>query len=576
MQRLDLKRRLAAITSSTLARGAIVLSILTFARLRDGPRPRPDLRPDVRRRRRSSTPTTRRSSCPSSPSTSSSPAASSRRSCRSSPACAPRRPRRPARSAGSILTLAVGVMGILRSPLRVRAADGRPHRPGLRAPSAGMYVDLFRIMCFTPVIFAASIVLGEILVAERRFLAYGLAPLFYNGGIVVGTVLLASGSGSSARPSGRSWRAGCTSRSGWSVSARTVPAGPDAPPAGPRGRATSSVLMAPKMLSHPVEPLTFLYFTSLASRFDAGSVSSVSFARNFAERAGQPDRRLVRDRRLPGPVGGRRDRRPRGVRPGLRDQPPARSRVLTTAAAVGLFIVGRAGRSGYSSAAARSSEADIARTTSVLAVFALAVPFESLSHLLARAMYATHNTIMPTIASVAGFVVTVVAARRCRRRRPRGDPGQLRARDGPQGRDPRRSRSYPGSPASARPGRRPRRPRHGGAGGPVARGRRPAVDPRAGASGPSPVRPGAGRRCVDRAGGRNRLCREPVAAGATLASRPGGHAVGPGAAIGASARRSAAAERREPRAARLRPRRPASGGPRPRGPPARRPRPGPF
>ena len=30
MQRLDLKRRLAAITSSTLARGAIVLSVLTF------------------------------------------------------------------------------------------------------------------------------------------------------------------------------------------------------------------------------------------------------------------------------------------------------------------------------------------------------------------------------------------------------------------------------------------------------------------------------------------------------------------------------------------------------------------
>ena len=31
MHRLDLKRRLAAITSSTLARGAIVLSVLTFA-----------------------------------------------------------------------------------------------------------------------------------------------------------------------------------------------------------------------------------------------------------------------------------------------------------------------------------------------------------------------------------------------------------------------------------------------------------------------------------------------------------------------------------------------------------------
>ena len=48
-----------------------------------------------------------------------------------------------------------------------------------------------------------------------------------------------------------------------------------------RGVREFLLLMAPKMLSHPIEPLTFLYFTSLASRFDVGSVSSVSFARNF-------------------------------------------------------------------------------------------------------------------------------------------------------------------------------------------------------------------------------------------------------------------------------------------------------
>ena len=40
-------------------------------------------------------------------------------------------------------------------------------------------------------------------------------------------------------------------------------------------------LMIPKMLSHPIEPLTFMYFTALASTLTPGSVSSVSFARNF-------------------------------------------------------------------------------------------------------------------------------------------------------------------------------------------------------------------------------------------------------------------------------------------------------
>jgi peptidoglycan biosynthesis protein MviN/MurJ (putative lipid II flippase) len=45
----------------------------------------------------------------------------------------------------------------------------------------------------------------------------------------------------------------------------------------------------------------------------------------------------------------------------------------------------------------------------VLAAFAVAVPFDALSHLLARAVYATHNTILPVFASVIGFAVTVGA-----------------------------------------------------------------------------------------------------------------------------------------------------------------------
>ena len=43
---------------------------------------------------------------------------------------------------------------------------------------------------FSWMLFAASITLGEVLVAERRFLFYALAPILYNAGIVAGTVLL--------------------------------------------------------------------------------------------------------------------------------------------------------------------------------------------------------------------------------------------------------------------------------------------------------------------------------------------------------------------------------------------------
>jgi len=44
----------------------------------------------------------------------------------------------------------------------------------------------------------------------------------------------------------------------------------------------------------------------------------------------------------------------------------------------------------------------------VLAAFALAVPFDALSHLTSRGLYATHNTVLPVLAALAGFAVTIV------------------------------------------------------------------------------------------------------------------------------------------------------------------------
>ena len=46
-------------------------------------------------------------------------------------------------------------------------------------------------------------------------------------------------------------------------------------------------------------------------------------------------------------------------------------------------------------------------TAGVLAVFALAVPFDALGHLTSRGLYATHNTLLPVLAALAGFGVTI-------------------------------------------------------------------------------------------------------------------------------------------------------------------------
>ena len=51
------------------------------------------------------------------------------------------------------------------------------------------------------------------------------------------------------------------------------------------------------------------------------------------------------------------------------------------------------------------------RVVMVATAFAISVPLEAAMHLLARAIYATHNTILPVLASVFGLLATVAAAR---------------------------------------------------------------------------------------------------------------------------------------------------------------------
>jgi peptidoglycan biosynthesis protein MviN/MurJ (putative lipid II flippase) len=50
---------------------------------------------------------------------------------------------------------------------------------------------------------------------------------------------------------------------------------------------------------------------------------------------------------------------------------------------------------------------DVATTTLLLGAFALSVPLEAATHLLARAIYSTRNTIIPVTASIAALIVTV-------------------------------------------------------------------------------------------------------------------------------------------------------------------------
>jgi putative peptidoglycan lipid II flippase len=310
----------------------------------------------------------------------------------------------------SILTLAVGLMSIAAILLFILAPQiADVVVPGFSGDQRGEFVNLFRLNCVTPVMFAASMVLGEILVAEKRFLMYGLAPLIYSGGIMAGTLLLSDQFGI--------YGAGIGAVGGAFAYLVVRLIGIYQTRFRPRPSLRFRVkgmrefigLMIPKMVSQPLDPLVQIYFTALASTLVAGSVTAVTLASEFQSApvsligisfslAAFPALSLAA-------AEGDRKAFTRAFKTNL-----ITIGALTTAIAVAMFIVGGLFiRVFYGGG--RLDDQAISQMTLVLTVFTFSIPIESLMYLMARAIYATKNTILPTIAALAGFTVTVLAAK---------------------------------------------------------------------------------------------------------------------------------------------------------------------
>ena len=307
----------------------------------------------------------------------------------------------------TVLTAAIAVMSVvivilfILAPQTVDIVAG-----GFDPATKALYVDLFRLMCVTPILFAASIVVGEILVAHQQFLFYALAPIFYTGGIVVGTVLFGRESGIYATA------AGAVAGAAAHLTVRTIGLVRTPFRIRPQWRLRTPAfrefvrLMLPRMVSHPIDPLMLTFFTSLASGVGVGAVSSFNFASDYqvvpvsligvsfslavfptlaaayAAGDGATFRAVLRRNVLT--IGG-----------------------LTVLAAIALAVVAHplvdillgGGEFGPD---------DVDRTATVLTAYALSIPFDSLSYPLSRALYATHNTVLQVIASIAGFATVIV------------------------------------------------------------------------------------------------------------------------------------------------------------------------
>jgi putative peptidoglycan lipid II flippase len=308
----------------------------------------------------------------------------------------------------TILTLAVVAMGVVSALLFVFA----PLTVNIVASGFGpaqqqLYIELFRVMTLTPIIFAASLVLGEVLIADRRFVYYGLAPILYNAGLAFGALALSPEFGIFGAAIGAVLgailhlliRVIGISRTNFQIRARLQ-------------LATTALrdffrLMLPKTASSPIEPLTFLFFTNVASTLVAGSITSVSLARNFqsvpVSLVGVAFSLAVFPALATAYAAGDRRTFSRLVRTNTLS-----IGLLTVAATVGLVVIGELAIEVLLGGGLFDQE-DVQRTGLVLAVFAIAIPFESLGHLFSRAIYATRHTKLQVVASLIGFVVTIAA-----------------------------------------------------------------------------------------------------------------------------------------------------------------------
>lgn len=312
------------------------------------------------------------------------------------------------RFARSILTAATLVVG-LAAVLMFVFADATTAfiAGGFSAEQRELYVPLFRLMLATPILFAISNTLGQVLIAEQRFLWYGLAPILYNAGIIGGTVALEGRIGIYAAAvgavAGAALHLGIRLVGLWRSRFR-----PGFGFQGPGESIREFVrLMLPKMVSHPVEQLTVIFFTAVASGLAVGSVTVVSLARNFqsvpVSLIGAAFALAVFPALSSAHATG--DRRA-FVR--LLGTNSITIGLLTGLAAIGVLVVGELAIRVLLGGGAFAAE-DVERTAAVLAAFAISIPFESVSLLLSRAIYATRHTLLQVLATLAGLGITIGA-----------------------------------------------------------------------------------------------------------------------------------------------------------------------
>lgn len=298
----------------------------------------------------------------------------------------------------NVIVAAVSVGAFFLSPWVVAgvfsAADAEQQR---------LVVGLTRILLLSPVLFGISNTLGSLLIGKKRFLSFAVAPIFYNLGILLGIFFLADDFGIYSAAWGAAFGVFLHAVVRlWDFYALRIPWRFSFD-----WRAKNFGKVIRLAIPKTIGLLAFqgmIWGINYAGYFLAdGSIAAFNFARNIQSFAVSLFGISLATAVSPflADFSAEKDnqkfvhRLEKSARQILFFALPSCLGIIVLSVLLTKVIFGRGAFDAH----------DIALTASVLTMIALAIPFESLTHLFARAFLAREETILPTIGQIIFFVV---------------------------------------------------------------------------------------------------------------------------------------------------------------------------
>lgn len=280
--------------------------------------------------------------------------------------------------------------------------------PGYTGVKLDLAIELTRIMLGSPILLGLSAVMGGILQSTRRFVAYALAPVLYNFGIILGILVI----GPEAGIRGAAWGvlAGAALHliAQWSAVRSLGRLGWSWPSVRDQGVRQMWRMAAPRIFGLAISQISFIIVLALATTAESGAVAVFNLANNIqsfpigvfgisfaiaafpimsaAAAAKDYDRYISAF------------------------SSAARKIVFLTLPAMAIFILLRAQIIRLILGQGAFNWSDTIRTADVLAWFALSLVAQALIPLLARAYFAKQDVKVPIAISVVAEIINVALA----------------------------------------------------------------------------------------------------------------------------------------------------------------------